>query len=306
LKTIAILLATYNGARFIDEQLSSITVPDDVTPVIYASDDGSSDGTPELVNRHCAARGMRCVALNGPAAGAFEENFRHLILSCAGDHDWYAFCDQDDIWLPEKLPRALAALGPNPVGVPSLYCGRTCILEPDGRRDKMSPLFAKRPAFANAIVQSIAGGNTMVMNRAAFTLVRNAAAHGRFVAHDWFSYQIITAAGGRVIYDPNPHVLYRQHDGNLIGKNTGLRSGMQRLWWALNGRFQAWNSINADVLEANRAMMTPEAVAVLDLFQQARTGAFPARLLALKRSGAHRQTIRGQISLWLGCLIKRL
>ncbi|MCU0830672.1 MAG: glycosyltransferase [Rhizobiaceae bacterium] len=303
---IAILLATYNGRAFIEEQLSSIMVPQGAALTLYCSDDGSTDGTPECVAAHCARVGWTHVALKGPSLGAFQENFRHLILQAGADHDFYAYCDQDDIWLPDKLERALAALAPVPVGTPSLYCGRTFILEPDGRRDRMSPLFAKPPCFANAIVQSIAGGNTMLINRTGFLLLRQAAAKGGFVAHDWFTYQIISGAGGRVIYDPEPCLLYRQHDGNLIGKNTGWRSSVRRMWWALNGRFHGWNTINAVLIAANQDLMTPDSRRVFGLFAGARTAGLPARLQALWRSGAHRQTKRGQVSLWAGCLLKRL
>ena len=102
----------------------------------------------------------------GPRAG-FAANY----LGLAGDPgiraDWYAFADQDDVWLPDRLARGLAALAAVPPEVPALYGARTILVDEAGRETGRSLRFRAAPGFANALVQSIAGGNTMLFNPAA-------------------------------------------------------------------------------------------------------------------------------------------
>ena len=86
----------------------------------------------------------------------------------------------------------------------------------------MSPLFRRPPSFRNALVQSLAGGNTMVLNRPARDLVALASRRARFVSHDWWAYLLVTGAGGAVHYSAKPLVRYRQHAHNLVGANTSL------------------------------------------------------------------------------------
>ncbi len=112
--SVAILLATYNGAAFIGEQLRSL-VEQTAGPIdLIISDDGSTDGTIDAVDQ---AVGEWPLLLNGPRKG-FHENFRHLILHAPLDDDFYAFCDQDDVWQKEKLAAAIAALEALPADVP--------------------------------------------------------------------------------------------------------------------------------------------------------------------------------------------
>ena len=104
----------------------------------------------------------------------------------------------------------------------------------------MSILFRRRPSFENALVQSLAGGNTMVFNCAAKRLLEKAGSLD-IVAHDWWTYKLTTAAGGFVVYDPEPSVEYRQHGQNLIGSNSSIFAKIQRIRMLLSNRFRDWN-----------------------------------------------------------------
>ena len=95
--------------------------------------------------------------------------------------------------------------------VPALFCSRTRIITAEGEPAGFSPLFSKKPSFRNAIVQSIAGGNTMVMNRAARDIMLEASRRTGFVSHDWWCYLILTGVGGIVHYSPTAKIGYRQH-----------------------------------------------------------------------------------------------
>jgi glycosyltransferase involved in cell wall biosynthesis len=302
---LAVLLATFNGARFIDEQFRSID--QQAWPVIdvWASDDGSSDGTATLLERWALrwSKGS-FTRLPGPGRG-FAANFRSLLVNNNVDADYVAFCDQDDVWLADKTRVAAEALAAHGCR-PALYCARTIITNEEGQELSRSPLFRRPPDFANALVQNIGGGNTMVLNRAAHQLVREAATRTEFVSHDWFAYLIVAGAGGHVTYDETPHVRYRQHGQNLVGSNQGWGPRMRRLTAAFGGRFTLWNDHNVAAVEACRDLLTPAAAEIFDRFRRARTGPLPARLVNLWRSGVYRQTALGQVSLYAAGLLRKL
>ena len=298
-------MATFQGEKFIDEQLRSIEAQDWAEIDIWASDDGSTDGTVKLLERWAArwTRG-RFTVLAGPNRG-FADNFRALLINIDIDADYFCFCDQDDIWLSDKTHAAVATLRPSG-DRPALYCARSIIADERGHVMLRSPLFRRPPNFANALVQSIGGGNTMVMNRAAHRLVQRAAQRTRFVSHDWFSYLMVAGAGGDVTYAETPHVRYRQHPGNLVGSNHGWRAFAERVFAAFGGRFSTWNEDNVRALEVCRDMLTPEAAATLEMFREARRGPLFERLHKLRQSGVYRQTRFGQLTLYAAGLLGKL
>jgi glycosyltransferase involved in cell wall biosynthesis len=303
--SICILLCKLDGERFLEEQLRSIETGAFSSTHFLVSDDQSTDGGLAIAKRVLTERGLPFTVRTGPNEG-FAENFRSLILAATPDYDFYAFCDQDDVWHRDKLTAAASALLQHPRDIPALYGTRTRITDAENKPIGFSPLFSKPPAFQNALVQSIAGGNTMVMNRAALLLLQKACADVRFVSHDWFAYQMVTGAGGVFIMDQTPHIDYRQHENNAVGTNTGFWATLERMEAAIGGRYARWNDINIAALETNRRLLTGEACTVLDHYKQARTATFSARLKALHKAGVYRQTVKGTISLWAACLLKRL
>ena len=175
-------------------------------------------------------------------------NFLSLATDPAIDADYFAFSDQDDVWYKDKLQRALTWLVTVPDDVPALYCGRTELVSNDGRSYGFSPLFTRPIAFRNALIQSLGGGNTMVFNKAAKRLLETT---GRLdvVLHDWWMYQLVSAVGGAIRYDPQPALKYRQHPDNLIGSNRGWRARLVRIRMMLSGRFRDWNTMNIAALQ---------------------------------------------------------
>jgi glycosyltransferase involved in cell wall biosynthesis len=304
---VAILLALYDGAAALPDQLESIARQSHRDWSLIVSDDGSCDGGPDIVMDF--ARGHtpgRVSVVRGPGAG-FARNFLSLVRAAGPSVPYAALSDQDDAWLPQKLTRALSHLKALPATRPALYSGRTIICDDRLRPLRRSPAFRLPPGFANALVQSIGGGNTMVLNRAALDLVQETSGRvGDIVAHDWWIYQIVSGAGGIVLHDPEPMVLYRQHAGNLIGANDTLSASVARVGKLLGGRFRDWNDVNIAALEASRHWLTPEARQTLDLFQAARARGPRERLVALRKSGVYRQTRRGNAALWLAALLGRL
>ncbi|MDR1313815.1 MAG: glycosyltransferase, partial [Deltaproteobacteria bacterium] len=172
-RRLAILMGTYNGARHLREQLGSIALQDHPDWTLAASDDGSTDDTLEILSEFGKKHSKEKLQIvNGPGRG-FCRNFLSLADRDDLDADYFAWADQDDIWPRDKLTRALGLLAPYGQKTPALYCGRTAIVDENNNLRGFSPLRSSPPPeFKNALVQSLAGGNTMVFNCAARELIR--------------------------------------------------------------------------------------------------------------------------------------
>ena len=304
---VVVLLGTYQGEGFLPPQMNSIARQTHTCWKVCASDDGSSDGTLGVLRNYQKQWGDGLLSiLTGPATG-FVANFMSLTCNPEIEGDYYAYADQDDLWEDDKLARATAWLETVPREIPALYMSRTRLIGEDGRELGFSPLFtAKPPTFANAIVQNIAGGNTMVFNNAARSLIRASSKDIQIVSHDWWAYILVTGVGGRVFYDPYPGVRYRQHRGNVVGSNAGVLARLWRAALVFAGRFKGWGEINMQGISLLRDRLTAENRRIFDEFSSARAGSLPARLLALRRSGVHRQGIVDNIGLYVAALFNRL
>ena len=220
---VAILLATYNGARFLPAQLASFAAQTHTAWRLYWRDDGSSDGSPALVEDFGHAAGARrCAGVGGTAhLGAARGFFALLRAASAGPETVFAFSDQDDIWLPEKLADGVRALASVRPGQPGLYfCGRI-LADQDGRPTRTVPPPARPPGFPAALTQNVIPGCCMMVNRAAARLIL-AFDPPPGTWHDWWCYLIVAANNGTIVGGGKPGILYRQHDRNLIGETGGF------------------------------------------------------------------------------------
>ncbi|WP_336792051.1 glycosyltransferase family 2 protein [Pantoea anthophila] len=300
---VAILMGTFNGAAFIGKQLQSIKDQEWKNWSLWVSDDGSTDDTRSVTERFFSGAENSFTVLAGPKKG-FCENFKSLIGNPAIEADFYAFADQDDIWHPAKLLRAVEYLQSLPDESPALYCSRTRLIDEHDQVLGLSPLNAKRPGFPNALLQNIASGNTMVFNTAARQLFLKIL-DMPVIAHDWALYLLVTACGGSVFYDPEPSVLYRQHNANVIGNGMKLTQRVSNFIDAHQGRNRHWNDVNFSFLAQLKAEMTPENRVVFDAFRQIRDSALPARLKLFKASGVYHQNRLGQMTNFSYALFNR-
>ncbi|MGJ7514114.1 glycosyltransferase family 2 protein [Pseudomonas baetica] len=303
---MAVLLCTFNGGSFLKEQLDSISAQSHEQWVVYASDDGSTDETLEILQQYREAWGNdRLLISKGPQSG-FSNNFLSVLSAACGHHHYYAFCDQDDRWHPTKLKRALDWLERQPSATPSLYCGRTQVVNVTGEIIGLSPLFKKRPSFENALMQSLAGGNTMLINQAACSLLNKTPSNTPLVCHDWWAYLLITGCGGTVYYDPIPTLDYRQHTQNVIGANTSIKSRLSRLKQMFQGSFREWNTKNIAALTLLSPHLTQSNAVSLMRFEQARNAPLTTRVKLMVASRYYRQTLLGNLGLALAVLSKRI
>lgn len=303
---IAILLSTYNGERFLEEQLNSLIAQSHSNWTIYASDDGSTDDTLPILEKYKAKLGAdRLVILVGPQKG-FAKNFLSMVKNASIQADYFAFCDQDDIWLPERLSTAIATLQSAPSNQPALFCSRTRLIDEEGRPIGLSPLFNKPTSFRNAIVQSIAGGNTMLFNRKAREILANTCTEKTIISHDWWLYMLVSGCGGHVHYSPQPLVDYRQHGTNLIGSNSSFRDRLVRIGKVFEGTFREWNESNLLALSKLKGHLTPENLRVLEQFQECRQSSLFRRLKLINSCGLYRQTASEQLGLFIATILKRI
>lgn len=304
---IAILLGTYNGGKYLQEQLDSFEKQSHSNWSLWASDDGSSDDTVEIIKRFAKKIGSNRIHLiNGPQKG-FAENFLNMVRNLDIEADGYAYSDQDDIWLVDKIERAAQFLASVPIDTPALYCSRTIYVNKENRQIGLSNEFNKPAMFCNALIQNIASGNTMVFNQAARAVLLKVDKEDQVDLHDWLTYIIVTGAGGQVFFDKKPSVRYRQHGDNLIGMNVGIKAAALRAYLLLyKGRFRRWNDQHISILQKIDNELTFENQIILQNFIKARLLPPNKKIYTLKKIGLYRQTLLGNAAFYLAALIGKV
>jgi len=216
---VTVLLCTYNGERYLQEQLDTILTQQDVEVRILVRDDGSTDSTYNILQsyseRHENVQPVYA-ARAGVPAGYFE-----LMWSSGRRTDYYAFADQDDVWAPRKLAEAVRLL--ERCGGTSLYCSAVELISDEGRILGVRRLRMAPPTLATAPIQNVAIGNTIVFTHEVLQLVTKLPRPVAAIMHDWWMQLFVLSLGGAVLYDQEPRCGYRQHARNTLGVPMGLR-----------------------------------------------------------------------------------
>jgi hypothetical protein len=295
---VAILLSTFNGEQYLPDQLASFAVQTHTNWQVYWRDDGSADATTRQMADFARSSG-RCVPHPTSARLRATRSFLALLhTALQGPAAIFAFSDQDDVWLPEKLAHGVAALDTLPQDHPGLYfCGRTLV---DAALTPVGEVLAPRrpPGFPTALTQNLAPGCCMMLNRAAARLI-DAAPLPDGTWHDWWSYLVVSAGGGTVIAGNTPDILYRQHSDNLVGEPLTFWRRTQGARRRGRTPFMNvfWRQISA--LQTGSVPLTPTSSATLAAIENSRQALWPARLKPLCMPGFVRQT-------WAETLLFRL
>ena len=245
---VAILLCTYNGARYLHDQLQSYLMQDHDNWSLWISDDGSTDSTLSVLRDFQAAHPDRKVSMvRGPRQG-IGANF--LSLMCRSDvpSGYVALSDQDDVWLPQKLSRGLAMLRAQKGKRPAIYASGYRVVDHHLRPLRQPKRTIGKHQFRNALTHNRLCGATMILPPQTLDLVRKVGPRA-VDFHDWWLTQLVTGVGGDVLYDPNPTMLYRQHGRNALGANAGWRALARRLKLVSNGSYTDWHRTNAAALD---------------------------------------------------------
>jgi len=221
--TIQVLLATWNGAAHLDEQLASVWDQTDDDFAVLARDDGSTDDTARILERHAAEHPgrMRILPTDAPT-GSASGNFSKLMA--AADAAYVAFCDQDDIWMPDRLARsreAMRVLERKGGGdVPLLVHSDLEVVDTElhtlarsfWRYQKLDPGIVRH--LNRLIVQNVVTGCTCLANRA--LIEKGTPVPADAIMHDWW-LALVACAFGRIGEVARPTVRYRQHGANDTG-----------------------------------------------------------------------------------------
>lgn len=229
---VDIVLATYNGERFLAEQLDSIAEQTLRSWRVLVADDGSSDATLEILARYRHRWGEGKLTVLPPVAGRLGPAASFGRLLAASDADYVCMCDQDDVWSADRLAVTVGRVQARErasMGGPVLVHSDLAVV--DERLGPISPSLdryqrlsaARRTGLRHLLVQNSVTGCTTAMNR---PLIQSALPiPSEAVMHDWW-LALVAAAFGVVDYEPRALVRYRQHRSNALGaRKHGIGRG---------------------------------------------------------------------------------
>ena len=229
LPKVAVLLATYNGADYLTEQLDSIFSQIGVSVTVYARDDGSTDTTVSILESY-ENESERLILLKGIAGGgSAAQNFKEIILSVdANEYSCVCFADQDDIWLPEKIKCALGKITDG-------YDLYSSSLTSFSEGDSSVVTIRGRVIFKeyDYLFQGLSAGCTYMLSPSFYSFVRFQIKNNRNVldgvfSHDWLIYSMARSFKYSIYHDSSSKILYRQHSSNVQGSLAGIQGVLYR------------------------------------------------------------------------------
>ena len=221
---IEILMATYNGKNFLREQIDSIVNQSDRNWHLTISDDGSDDGTTDIIDEY-AHRYPEKISrhFSGQRFGNARDHFFHLMRQCAAD--WMLFCDQDDTWFSSKIAKMRAAM----IAAEEEGDSQTPILvfsdqvPTDAQLHPLAPSLMRYQKqyfehfdYRSILMQNVVTGGAMGINRALAKLAGQCTDTSQVIMHDWW-FAAVAARFGKIVYLDEPMGTYRQHEGNTTG-----------------------------------------------------------------------------------------
>lgn len=298
-KTIQVLLACYNGERFLPQQLASLQSQDDPCFSVLMQDDGSTDGTPALLQAACADSRFHLAEDNGRHHGAIG-NFLSLMQQSTADYA--ALCDQDDLWAAERLSRCRAAMEQAEArygaDTPLLVHSDARLVDADGHTLQES-FFAHQGwdktavSLPRLLVQNNVTGCTLLMNAALRRLVVQHGDPRQMHMHDWF-IALTAAAFGQIIFVDAPLVNYRQHGVNVMGasQQTQVQRGAKALsqWEKGKARIALTYTHTRAFRDAYGAALPPEARRIVDAYLATEKMGKLRRVLTVQKLGCTMQS----------------
>ncbi len=296
---VQVLMSTFNGETYLSEQLDSIISQKNISVNLLIRDDGSTDNTCAIIAEY-QSKYDNIELLKGENVG-FKESFK-LLLKASGDFDYYAFADQDDVWMDMKLEVAVSKLQSPDSHISKMYYSNLTIV--DSRLNYLSLLHAaKRILPLNqtmALVLGFAHGCTMVFNKTLRNQILNYDYPANY-PHD-FWIPLIGFLLGKVTYDNDSYILYRQHSENIYG-------GVRRKVWVQykivteNGN-DFYNGLANNLLKGYSTFLSTELVTVLNDIITYKKNIF-AKLRLLMNHNLRRSTLKGTLYLRYMILVSK-
>lgn len=229
---IAILMATYNGEKYLAEQLDSLLNQTCQNWHLYIHDDGSKDGTVSVLKKYAERVPGKITLIDAPPTGSAKNNFLFLLNTV--EAPYIMFCDQDDVWVGDKTEKTYLEMKRMEDNAPALVFADLQVVDQDRnlvapRMSRYQKLNLKKKKPEDFLAENVVTGCTVMINRKMAALARKAADPSRIIMHDWWM-AIIAARFGVIACINEPLVQYRQHGINSIGaKKLGKDYIIQRL-----------------------------------------------------------------------------
>lgn len=221
---VAVLMSTYNGERYLAEQIDSILNQKGGFLIdLYVRDDGSNDNTTSILNLYQQKR--KLVWYTGKNIKP-AKSFYNLLLHCT-DYDYYAFSDQDDFWEESKIQNGISHLA-SLKEIPALYCSNAELV--DDKLNYLGRNVYKTPPKTDFETVLCAGGLlgcTMILNAKLVNMITKVQEYPRMVLHDFYVAALCASIGGKIIYDNSTTMKYRQHESNVVGVSHGFLKTVQ-------------------------------------------------------------------------------
>ena len=234
MKQVNVLLSAYNGEHYIRQQIESILAQSYENIQLYIRDDGSTDGTRVVLEEYSQQENIHILLEDNVG---FVHSFEDLMVQ-SGEADYYAFCDQDDVWLSDKITMAVELLEKEDQRQPLLYFSNYDYYDWDLNFQEHHVMEQPNISFQNALVDCVSLGFNSVFNRTARDMVVDKMPK-HSLGHDWWMYMVCVAFG-KVIYDNRVTVKYRRHQSNVSSAGMGFLQF--QIWrfkkFFLNGYFK--------------------------------------------------------------------
>lgn len=216
---ILVLMATYNGAAYLSQQMDSILNQKDVQVSLLISDDCSQDDTYRILKEY-EKKNQNIKVLRNEENQGYRKNFIHLIQKADNGYDFYALADQDDVWIEDKLKTAVEQLKKFRDETPNLYYSNLtvtdCHLNPLGTMEKKEDILSFERI--HLLLENKCTGCTAVFNPKMKEYISELTDDMILLPHDEIISRI-SLLYGDYFYDPGSHIYYRQHQNNQIGTN---------------------------------------------------------------------------------------
>ena len=283
-KKVAVLISTYNGEKYIKEQLDSVLNQTYKNIEIVIRDDGSKDSTIDIIKKY-QEEYNNIILREGTNVGFIKSFFQLLDYSNA---DYYAFCDQDDVWMENKIELAVRALNevdntkPNMVFGNSDYYDENMNLIGKGEEHKTF-------SFKNSLYECVAQGMTMTINQVAKDYIINNIPE-KCLFHDWWTYMICSGIGN-VLYNDVTVVKYRRFAKNATAEGQNI---LKVFLWRIEKLFadNGMKDIRTQQLEFKRLFyknLSDENKEIMDLFVQEKYNFFKALKKAFYHNSIRRK-----------------
>lgn len=220
---VAILMATYNGSLYVAEQIDSLLSQSYKDWILFIHDDGSMDGTLDIIENYHAKYPDKIQIIQGEKTGGAKENFLFLLKNIKAPYIMLA--DQDDVWQPEKIETSLNRMKSQESvfgqDKPHLVFTDLSVVDTDlhviaETMSKYQGLNPRKTKLNNIIIQNVIPGCTLMINNAMLDYVNKISETDSIIMHDWW-LALIAAQYGTIDYIANPMMLYRQHSTNSVG-----------------------------------------------------------------------------------------